>query len=132
MIASELRLGNYVIYNNNEIGTVSGIQSFLTTEDKVAINERIDIFYNTENINPILLTKEWLFKLGFENHFDRVEEINYYCIKDFVIEEDFFCFGYAEPIVYDLLRVNSKNPLKYVHQLQNLFFALNGEELVIC
>lgn len=124
MKANELRIGNLILikypHNKDFIVTV------ITSGDDINACLRSPIYFN-----PIPLTEEWLGKLGFEPHFDKIEEINYFCYKDFVIENEFFCFGYADAIVYDLLRVNKKNPLKYVHQLQNLYFSLTGDELTV-
>ena len=71
-----------------------------------------------KNIEPIPLTEEWLFKLNFIN--DRVLEFYRNDITDstIIIDYNFICLlGYSHV------------KLKYVHQLQNLFFALTGEEL---
>lgn len=67
-------------------------------------------------IKPIPLTEEWLFKFGYdwisENHFANLGHLIW------KVEDRFYC---------------DKNGvfLKYVHQLQNLYFALTNEELTI-
>ena len=116
MEARELRIGNIVINRED-------YAPFEITEgweiDNIGLYE------------PIPLTEEWLLKFGFEMIEDKTEEVWYWAYKDFVLEPTFFCFGYASPIVFDLIRVNEENPLIHVHQLQNLYFALTGEELEI-
>lgn len=53
---------------------------------------------------PILITEEWLLKFRFNNDHWATEWILY--------------------------KMPNPTGLKYVHQLQNLYFALTGEELV--
>lgn len=127
MSINELRLGNLIIYNNNEVGTITGVQDFLINYGKVAINQRIDIFYHIELIEPIELTKEWFNKLGMTYYSlptksDR--KIGYYTIK----------YGNRFKInstdgKYSFL--NFRKEIKYVHELQNLYFALTGAELTV-
>ena len=74
---------------------------------------------------PILLTKEWLLKFRF-NDKDTVHgwlafgTDNLYLVGD----ESEMYFGYNNNEL-ELPKI------KYVHQLQNLYFALTGEELKI-
>ena len=74
------------------------------------------------NINPIPLTEEWLKDLGFVAGNLPVFE-GYVKIR--------FMFN-SPPLVLDI--DNHRMPLhhvKYVHQLQNLYYALTSEELKI-
>ena len=80
-------------------------------------------------IEPIPLTEEWLLKMGFEKEIDDSSFIRkvYYYINDFEVE------FHGNKLVF---RVENKHVTnyfahhtKYVHQLQNLYFALTGEEL---
>jgi len=71
---------------------------------------------------PIPLTEEWLIKFGFVREgmlTMRLGEFTCYCEEDYI---DNFCLGDIE--LFDVIP-------KYVHQLQNLYFALTGEELTI-
>lgn len=118
MEAKELRIGNFVYYNGShqEIGKVSGVIDDLVTEPKVFIGFRIDIPYQLSSLKPIPLTEEWLlnFKwngykaLHFNSNFEIDKQGRLYCNGD-----------------YKGLNVI------YVHQLQNLYFALTGMELVL-
>tara|TARA_R110002167_G_scaffold331706_1_gene538369 strand:+ start:16534 stop:16917 length:384 start_codon:yes stop_codon:yes gene_type:complete len=72
------------------------------------------------HLKPIPLTEEWLLKFGFEKYeFDHKE--NQYRFKErlLVIRKGFFC-DYGTSV-----------ELKHVHQLQNLYYALTGEELTL-
>mgnify|MGYP003656513470 FL=1 len=103
MNAKELRLDNWVI---NPFGTLFQI---------TVIDERMYDF------KPIPLTEEWLVKFGFE--YDVLEEF-YFEIND--IRGQF----YEEENSFELDHYELAN-CYYVHQLQNLYFALTGQELEI-
>tara|TARA_R110000822_G_scaffold235117_1_gene366073 strand:- start:388 stop:723 length:336 start_codon:yes stop_codon:yes gene_type:complete len=111
MEAKELRLGNYckeITHSKNEIVKVSK-RHFEEIED----NE-IDLF-------PIPLTEDWLVKFGFVLDLDSHRTT--YLSKDittYMQDGIFWC-----DILWDCLE------LKYVHQLQNLYFALTNKELTI-
>jgi hypothetical protein len=118
MEASELRIGNLVLFNNTDIGTVTGIEGFVSGQFKISINNRIDIKYYCDVIKPIPLTEEWLLKFGFKLDGD------YYVNGQWLFE--FYPDGFS-----DFLIDNTAIPIKHVHQLQNLYHALTQTELVI-
>ena len=127
MTAAELRIGNSVFFNknHNEIGNITSIETFLTDQFKVGFYNRIDIKYYCDEIKPIPITEEWLLKFGFEKHHS-----DYYN-KIIMIKED------GEIKIFPSFDVNLSSAIsislfiKYVHQLQNLYFALTGHELTI-
>ena len=114
MKAIELRIGNLVSHNeewsyHNELRT---FEFQFTDSDWYALGEST-LFI--ENIKPIPLTEEWLIKFGFEKRY-----------------ED--CFEYGKFILNDefiMMDIDITIKCKHVHQLQNLYFALTGEELKI-
>lgn len=120
MEAKELRIGNWFV---NFIG------------DYVQVNT-----YTFQNIglypmSPIELTEEILLKCGFENEHDDIDGIYYdiYYPKKkseiyFVIEYKIECKAYYFTYEGNIL---SKN-IKHLHQLQNLYYALTGNELEVC
>tara|TARA_R110000796_G_C14252290_1_gene398774 strand:+ start:140 stop:511 length:372 start_codon:yes stop_codon:yes gene_type:complete len=75
---------------------------------------------------PIPLTEEWLLKFGFIAHTNRVwfrdgEFLGIDLgIEIYFVQQHTTCEGYLAFI---------RTPIKYVHQLQNLYFALTGKEL---
>lgn len=75
-------------------------------------------------LRPIPLTEEWLLKFGFIK-MDWTENENCY-EKSFVLQKD-------DKEGYNLMDndVATLQQFKYVHQLQNLYFALTGEELTL-
>jgi hypothetical protein len=125
MKASELRIGNLVEYKNQYIN-VSGIGPFgIQSEGKKYL---IIAKFSTPDIQPILLTEEWLLKFGFEINRQTKEENNIWrCYSEegfFEVEQIGSSFFLDDNHCYG-------TKINYVHQLQNLYFALTGEELVV-
>ena len=123
MKAEELRLGNLVSNMNPRHN-----DSILTIES-IGDNHEVNVFYRKyllSEFKPIPLTEEWLLKFGFEFHINANCQ-NFYYEKDAFIciraDEDFEWFRYYNGDFY--------HELKYVHQLQNLYFALTSEELTL-
>jgi hypothetical protein len=80
------------------------------------------------DIQPIPLTEDWLIKFGFIN-----SKLDYYTIDELEFRFYFTYVGLSERRDYHFILYNNLNPIgcdvKHVHQLQNLYFALTGEEL---
>ena len=108
MEAKELRIGNYV--NHNGFAPI--------TIDAVDI---IHCQQHPEAYKPIELTEEWLLKLGFNK-----SKFSSNCFK--ITNGYKFDFAGGEVLYLDSIRLEH---IKYIHQLQNLHFALGGEELTI-
>lgn len=90
---------------------------------KIDARSIFDMFNDNQKYEPIPLTKYWLTKLGF----DRKGSSFWYKGYDYTIDTSGGIF-----IVHsDYVSVAYGIEVKYVHQLQNLFFALTGEELTI-
>lgn len=123
MKASELRIGNLIqLYRKPEdkektVFQVTAIDSTETT-DYVALSDGFVVNVKS-GIEPIPLTKEWLIKFGFDDMINGVYIDNKYQV---VIYKDILGY-YFEPYQ------GRKTIIEYVHQLQNLYFALTGEEL---
>jgi hypothetical protein len=135
--AKELRIGNYLeiegrfspvlaIDNQREF-THSKTKEFFKCAITVGEYDDNGLMWTTsgrwlKNFNPIPLTEQWLIDLGFTNC-----GINKLGIDNFTIhtpfpklEDDFVWFN----------NVNSAMVIDSVHQLQNLYFALTGKELI--
>ena len=123
MEVKELRIGNYVHHNKGWSYRCGGRDfDFIWNEsDWHALGEcTLDL----SNIKPIPLTEEWLVKFGF----DYVKEVMGYADSLHLIcnHKEGFCF-----IPFCTNDKDCHIILKHVHQLQNLYFALTGEELKI-
>ena len=130
MKANELRLGNYVNvpipeqcpFRIDDFECLS--YEFIKVAQKQMINgkEVHPLTWYGNDLQPIPLTEEWLLKFGFENlsltpKFDgsKCNFTFYWEVDEIVLRENY------EDIF--ITRIS------YVHQLQNLYFALTGEEL---
>ena len=109
MKTNELRIGNLV----------KDLDGYLC---KIASGDQIDWTWEA-----IPLTKEWLLKFGFKHN-------RYYDMYNIRIHNNVPLWV---TIIDGVGRVSiTTNPIKladinYVHQLQNLYFALTGKELKI-
>jgi hypothetical protein len=122
MKETELRIGNWVwhevILDYYEVGRLD-----------------IEINYSHE-FSELEITEEWLLKFGFEKT-DDYGDIVYYAPRNHGNRHYYVCFDHDD-ISFGLSVFNNCTSLiydnkwlQYVHQLQNLYFALTGEELVL-
>lgn len=107
----ELRLGNLFVERN----TKQIIEVIELTKSSVIFSENFDKEWQAE---PIPLTEEWLIKLGFH------EVLGVYAIygKEINIKLN---NGYWDAY----FKGKYVCVIKHVHQIQNLYFALTGQEL---
>ena len=113
MKANELRVGNLVNYD--QALHIIGGHSILMIEE----GKDIELF------KPILLTEEWLVKFGFRTEYPLSNERNYYNNNKYV-SINYFNGGFrlnVNRLIYGGIKI------RYIHQLQNLYFSLTGEEL---
>ena len=132
MNANELRINNWVGWNgpshyeNALISAISKDEIFFKCGDSGLINE----------IEPILLTEKWLLRFGFkyidksDNDYITYTDSNheYYLQLDVRRKDGKYTILDNS---FDDLRAFSMVDIMYVHQLQNLYFALTGKELEI-
>lgn len=119
MKASELRIGNWVNQLGFDNDTIISIDDMFET---VSTNSMMD--RPIDDFNHIPLTEEWLIKFDFDNNFKQFDFENngLKVIKD-VHSDSWICY------IGFLNQFNEICIIKYVHQLQNLYFALTGGEL---
>lgn len=116
MTAQELRIGNYITQDGDEIHGIVGL-----TIHKFSIGQI--------KLEPIPLTEEWLLKfgytetgfMGFEKGFSNNSILHIQFMAGGVIT------GFIEgDSTYVLI-----GKIDFVHQLQNLCYTLTGKELTI-
>lgn len=110
MRAEEVRIGNIV-------------SSRYLSEYEIESGDITDLYYDFNRFNPIPITEEWLLKLGFKQwgsykHLWKVKGCQV-CTVNSSLNSGFY------------LNENYRVTIQFVHQLQNLYFALTGEELTI-
>ena len=114
-----LRIGNYIEYNG-EIIKLDG--SLLCCY----IQNELDYPFN-----EVPLTEEWLLKFGFNKEYQKgyigIDVYN----SDFVLTEPLKMGEWQTNYTFQFETgsVRKFKEIEYVHQLQNLYFALTGEEL---
>jgi len=113
MTANELRIGNLVDLGNR-IAKVIEINHLACVV--VDLEETQDTIEDYDRTKPIPLTEEWLLKFGFKRN---GKKLTFWKID--LVEDEEGIFSFDESRIYI--------DVKYVHQLQNLYFALTGEEL---
>lgn len=136
MKSNELCIGNWINIYDDYNAKVTG----MTNTNKVWFvkNTHDDgCAVNIHQIKPIPLTEEWLLKVGFESKgYD--EEYNYYTKDNFTMLKDYGLQGVAIPTKKNKKGYvhlycgyyNNEIDFEYVHQLQNLYFALTNTELI--
>lgn len=127
MKANELRVGNLVSYHGN-ISVVHGITDPDYGNGILIHYEHTCIGCDEELIEPIPLTEELLLKFGFEEYFDDNNKSYFRINDDMFITADYYVFLMGDD-AFECLKL--KRTVEYAHQLQNLYFALTGEELTI-
>ena len=131
MEATQLRIGNKLQKSNGEIFTVSRLDESCD----VLVKEHRGLLTLGYNLTGISLTEEILLKCGFikteEYYAANEENIDVYTKGSFDVafidneyklwieidEDSYYNFAWTK--------------IKYVHQLQNLYFTLTGQELEI-
>lgn len=128
--ANELRIGNLVV-KSDQIHSDSPQYGQITTVYVDKAN--VDYHYPLTWYKPIPLTEEWLLKFGFEKYDEIYWFLPNYPSYEICPNEPLQLFLPCETTdesEYYVVK-DSNCKIQYVHQLQNLYFALTGEELTI-
>lgn len=119
MRVTELRIGNKILLGSTVVDVVEVWDNGLRVT-----NSGTGCGYTYDQFSPIILTEKWFEKFGFE--FEEIKQMSgetlakAYLLNDFrIITNDLKSF--RTPF--------SSNKIEYVHQLQNLYFCLVGDEL---
>lgn len=139
MKPQDLRIGNLVTINQTALHFDGSGESDPIFE----IGEiRTDLVYfkgfhtgeYCSSLQPIPLTEEWLLKLGFIPDrgmlFELPIHIQKKCKEDNGFKKSAFFFNKREDL-NSWMDCQTRVCVKYVHQVQNLVYALTGEELEV-
>jgi hypothetical protein len=122
MTSNELRIGNLISFDNEIISVLPNtiVAIYSLRESKLK-----------SSALPIRITIYWLKKFGFNGKINHISKCgNFYLGYDaeygrhdmsIWYQKGSFCFSHT----------NTFTVIKYVHQLQNLYFLLTGKELQI-
>ena len=139
MKANDLRIGNWIRYENKLVQVVQ-LSSLMILcqrdENQFLVNHEPEIF------QPIELTEEILLKIGFKKE---RQLLSYLFYLDYEIDKDNIIL--VKYIIYpkapSLLKIIAsqggnyecfefiKRGIKYLHQLQNAYYCLTGQELKV-
>ena len=118
MKATELRIGNLILHDLdvNEVIAIS--------KDDIVID---GFAGKSDSFQPIPITEEWIFKFGFEK-VERNQWYSFYKLDDFKVL--IHTKDYSSMINWKDCSIEDKFNWT-IHELQNLYHALTGEELEI-
>jgi len=122
VLAKDLRLGNLIL-KNGKIYEITSL--FFVDLHDGTIREN---YNNSYVIEPIKLTEEWLNKLGLNVN-------KWFCENSYCVVEDKTndtSYGWCMKVQNaSHTKEIEFGYFKYVHELQNLYFALTGSELTV-
>jgi hypothetical protein len=130
MKSNEFRLGNLIKGRKGRI-----IPLIIHDLNLMLEWERIE-YSRTPPISPVLLTDDLLLKLGFYKRkacgnywFEKSHKKLLFLTNDINPKKG---FAYSTKVDHVFVHdINWHKKIKYVHQLQNLYFALTGNELTL-
>ena len=142
MKSNDLRLGNYVKFNGN-ISEVLEIRKnlirpeYLMDDGKLLHRPLVEI----DRIEPIELTEEWLLRFGFEKIEYSDERHGFGDEYHLKVNEDIF-LNYSDDFSLAIFRnkesIENEHGIlpkweatKYVNGLQNIYYSLTGEEIIL-
>jgi len=145
---TELRIGN-LMYGNflhkKEIVTVKSVNANGFCYDGLNVHKQVyEASCDYRKLKPIKLTEKLLVRLGWvkskeKGRYGYIYKISP-CDYNFIIERDFnkhvsHFFGHEFTDCHDpkddYKPINIAFDIRYVHQLQNLYFFLTGKELIL-
>lgn len=121
---NELRIGNLVMTEDKELGYVHEIkQEFNDDPYDITLKDENGLFldFMIEELKPIPITEDILLRLGFDKYKSS------WRMNKTVYAKDFCEVYFGEKDIY--VGFSPEVEIKYVHELQNFFFAHTKKEL---
>lgn len=118
MKVTDLRIGNAIKINGVKTPNIGySILQDIAQKDKGIKNE----YLNTLSFEPIKLNKKELGRLGFDyNEGEWTDSYEEFTIEKHMFREKYNVYGYKDEFI---------TFVKYVHDLQNLIYAITKEEI---
>lgn len=143
MKATDLRIGNLILFHpiNIHISQARICEVISISIKSCIVKDKgleLEMFYDNNTTHSIPLTEEWMEKFGFKSEITtngrrvfRNYNIGTWLFVDAEDNKFTLCIDSIEEGLgwQALPYVITHNIHSYVHQLQNLYFALTGEEL---
>jgi hypothetical protein len=127
MKAEELRIGNWIRYAGKEIELTR--QKFKLCVFTLGLDELHE---------PIPLTEEWLIRFGFNYEDPLIYGKSGWYLKlknqdlpSFIFFNNHLQCSLFISSSFNMCFIDTNGNCEYVHQIQNLLFALTGQELTI-
>lgn len=129
--AADLRVGNYVNWGDT-LGTITQI----TYDGWIGLKYDTDKYrvLHVDMVNPIPLTEEWLVKLGCKMRLALFYPFNggaNNIILNYVNDSYYPILTQEPEMSCDECQMVSLNKIEFVHEFQNLIYALTNTELTI-
>jgi hypothetical protein len=121
----ELRIGNLIYVKPYSFEPEIEYEVTDLSEEGTNLLARGDAewYYRLSDMFPIPLTEEWLVRLGFSKNKFKNSIGEHWGLDVFIYDK------YGLNIITSDEQIIFLSEIKYVHQLQNIYFALTGEEL---
>jgi hypothetical protein len=140
MKETELRIGNLVSQNGFQC-LVYSIESAMPRREERFNDKVLITLYDSglatvtlDQVSAVVLTEEWLFKFGFAKQDYTMSGCNIYKLGNIIIMNS-FVNPQRESMGITIEGISpptwSLKDLRFVHQLQNMYFALTGKELTL-
>lgn len=151
MIPEELRIGNFVKYDEeDEIFEVTGITQMFNDEPydlNLRCADGMFTDMHIEETKPIKLSEAWLLNFGwkYQDRDINTKDLQRFYISDhfgkhneYWIEMNLPGHGFNHCFIWlhwdigsgkNFIHLPYGQDIKYVHQLQNMYFILSGKEL---
>jgi hypothetical protein len=123
----ECRVGNLVFRDNHLAKIIAVSEIGIASE----IIQRASQSTNSDTHSRIPLTEEWLVKFAFKRERTRSDIVTDWFIGENPVTMDWmFNIVWIDGCDYPFFK-NGYHQIKFVHSLQNLYFALTGQELTL-
>jgi len=126
MNKKQFRIGNLLGDRENRLCRVTELNSETDPDERNVIAPAIKGGLTSLPVEPIPLSEEWLLKCGFEALTKKS--------NGFKSDSYTYTGGVSLIVYFDGERLSTNfwigNEKRYVHELQNFFYALTGEELI--
>jgi hypothetical protein len=128
MKANELRIGNLLLDNDKIICEVKEIrENYILTN---SLDNFKTLVAQIGLYEPIPLTEEWLLKFEFSTTTENSAGKTYSYVRNGIFSSD-LSFTYWTTTKEKGKFYRGDLEIKHVHQLQNIYFSLTGEELTV-